>query len=799
MMKASRSWSKRWIRIRKSVLTVLLGSLSTTQAAAADIYVATNGTAPNDGSSWAAAYTNIQSALNAASNGDTIHLAGHRFVVTQELIWTSDGISVRGGYEADPGESFPGANNPTHWPTTITRSGGTAHRLLKIDGADNSTLEQVALSGGSSASGSALLIAGSSQNVRIYGCAITGNTYSASSIGTVTPPAIHVDTGTSVIFSNCVVRGNTGANSSGGGNAVGAGGGLYVLGSVTVLDSRILDNVVTAPNPRGGGVYVGGGTLTMRNVLVAGNQAAGAGGTQVKGGGGIYVAGGTVDMQNVTVADNVYEGIRQTGGTVAATNSIVWFNSVCDATGTVTFAYSNVGGHDYGGNNISADPLFTVGYYLDAGSPSTNAGSDTATSLGLAGYAKNADGDAYGPTETVNQGWHAAVGVLDLYVSPDGHDANDGDGPGPSEAFRTVGKALATARDNTRIHVATGTYSVASGEVFPLTLNDRVGLTIIGTNRQDTVLDAAGSGQRVATLSSALRACLQGITLTGGRPVADSPEYGGGIYLTGRSRGVLLSDCAVTNNSAGDNHQSGYGGGIAIAPNAEISADNVLVSGNVNNGRGVGNGYGGGFYNAGTLAVRDAVIRNNSVPTDGSGGGLYNSGIVDLRNVLLAGNAAQAQGDGLYIAGGAVVALNCTVANNAGEGMRRAGGTAAVTNSILWGNGVDSIGGVTLAWTCYENSTDHADGGGNLSNDPLFVDTTYYHLQSRAGTYTGGYFSGGTWAVSAATSPCIDTGNPASDYSREPQPNGRQVNLGAYGNTEVAAKSVARGTMFIFR
>ena len=39
------------------------------------------------------------------------------------------------------------------------------------------------------------------------------------------------------------------------------------------------------------------------------------------------------------------------------------------------------------------------------------------------------------------------------------------------------------------------------------------------------------------------------------------------------------------------------------------------------------------------------------------------------------------------------------------------------------------------------------------------------------------------------TSPCIDAGNPASDYSNEPQPNFARINMGAYGNTLEASKS----------
>lgn len=57
------------------------------------------------------------------------------------------------------------------------------------------------------------------------------------------------------------------------------------------------------------------------------------------------------------------------------------------------------------------------------------------------------------------------------------------------------------------------------------------------------------------------------------------------------------------------------------------------------------------------------------------------------------------------------------------------------------------------------------------------------------GCYTGGYFSGGAWSNALANSPLIDLGDPASDASLEPAPNGARVNMGAYGNTEVASKT----------
>ena len=45
------------------------------------------------------------------------------------------------------------------------------------------------------------------------------------------------------------------------------------------------------------------------------------------------------------------------------------------------------------------------------------------------------------------------------------------------------------------------------------------------------------------------------------------------------------------------------------------------------------------------------------------------------------------------------------------------------------------------------------------------------------------------WVKDAVNSPCIDAGDPKSEYKNEPKPNGGRVNMGAYGNTKEASKS----------
>ena len=49
--------------------------------------------------------------------------------------------------------------------------------------------------------------------------------------------------------------------------------------------------------------------------------------------------------------------------------------------------------------------------------------------------------------------------------------------------------------------------------------------------------------------------------------------------------------------------------------------------------------------------------------------------------------------------------------------------------------------------------------------------------------------SPGPWVQNDVTSSCIDTGDPTSDWSMEPEPKGERVDMGAYGGTTEASKS----------
>jgi hypothetical protein len=79
-------------------------------------------------------------------------------------------------------------------------------------------------------------------------------------------------------------------------------------------------------------------------------------------------------------------------------------------------------------------------------------------------------------------------------------------------------------------------------------------------------------------------------------------------------------------------------------------------------------------------------------------------------------------------------------------------------------------------------------GDGIINTDPLFADMTNkdFHLKSQAGRWNPTTLS---WVKDAVTSPCIDAGDPASDWRSELWPNGGRINLGGYGGTPEASMS----------
>ena len=308
---------------------------------------------------------------------------------------------------------------------------------------------------------------------------------------------------------------------------------------------------------------------------------------------------------------------------------------------------------------------------------------------------------------------------------------------------------------------------------------------------------------------------------------------GGGLFLNGSDAEIY--DSIIQDNSTGDTPDSfiygnGSGSGGGIWSNANLIIENTIINnnhtGDVGSAEDLGwgpSGSGGGIYHSGgQLLLFNSEIANNFTGNGGDGmtvydilplagnagdgGGIYSASLMmtqslcygnrtgnggDLINSTMiyypAGNGGD--GGGIFCSSGEI--KNCTISNNLtgqggvdlalgddgqdGEGSEvYTAIDTAITNTIIWNNTPGSIVGYDCNNISYSNISDGICSGsnGNISVDPLFLDSSNgnFHL--------------------LPISPCIDAGDPSSDYANEPQPNGGRINMGAYGNTSEAAITV---------
>ncbi|WP_235271234.1 disaggregatase related repeat-containing protein [Methanosarcina mazei] len=244
------------------------------------------------------------------------------------------------------------------------------------------------------------------------------------------------------------------------------------------------------------------------------------------------------------------------------------------------------------------------------------------------------------------------------------------------------------------------------------------------------------------------------------------------------------------------------GPGIQVQRSADVM--NVEIYDNL-----ITNTYGPGIWVIGTEGAYDKTltscyIHHNIFNGTGTNkniqwvGGVLGSG---FHNVLIENNVFE----GVHNA--AVVNMYMTYDNAGPSG---SGFTTTIRNNIIanttprltWnvregqGTGYGILNclpkshNMVVEYNCVYNSAagdyKNVNHPTDINVDPLFVDSKNgdYHLKSQTGRWTGS-----AWVKDSVSSPCIDAGNPSSDYSKEPEDNGNRANIGRYGNTIHASLS----------
>jgi predicted outer membrane repeat protein len=366
-----------------------------------------------------------------------------------------------------------------------------------------------------------------------------------------------------------------------------------------------------------------------------------------------------------------------------------------------------------------------------------------------------------------------------------------------------------------------------------------------------TIIDANGSGTVVVFPDDEDASCiLTGFVITGGDTSADgggiscpnggaititnctiagntTSENGGGLYS--RADPLTLIKCTFSGNSASDR-----GGGVFCLQGSLTLSDCTFTG----NWTALGDG-GGMFTKYGKLVLTDCTFSDNAAGNNGGGIGCdYND--VALTNCTFTGNSADHLGGAMFTSHYGTTATNCTFSSNSAE---RGGaictrrledgdmilsnctfnantaeeyggalynwywGNHFLTNCILWGN--SAIEGPQIAlvadgnasvdyccvqgglWNIYPGAGAVIDwGSSNIDADPCFADQAGgdYHLQSTAGRW---YANTTSWVIDDNDSPCIDAGDPNSDWTAELWPHGKRINMGAFGGTAQASMSTS--------
>ncbi|MEG4214283.1 Calx-beta domain-containing protein [Microcoleus sp. Pol14C6] len=210
---------------------------------------------------------------------------------------------------------------------------------------------------------------------------VTNSTVSGNKAGGGRGGGIHNREGGTVKVTNSTLSGNTATGPRSGFGYGAFGGGIYNdNGTVEVTNSTLSGNQVTKPSSSGAGIYNQAGTVTLTNSTLSGNIA-NPSTTEFDiivppgSGGGIW-NGGTVNVKNTIVAQN----IAATGPDVFGSFASGGYNLIGDGTGSTGF--TGVGDR-VGTAAAPIDPLLnpladnggsTQTVALQPGSPAINGG-----------------------------------------------------------------------------------------------------------------------------------------------------------------------------------------------------------------------------------------------------------------------------------------------------------------------------------------------------------------------------------------------------------------------------------------
>jgi len=422
-----------------------------------------------------------------------------------------------------------------------------------------------------------------------------------------------------------------------------------------------------------------------------------------------------------------------------------------------------------------------------------------------------------------------------IYVDVEG--PNDPGSGTLEDPFRRIQVAIDAVAAGDTVEIRPGLYTGPGN--YDLDPNGK-GITIRSSEPNNpyivdrTIIDPNLAGRGFFFISGEGPNCvISGLTIRNGLAADDS----GGAILCDNSN-PTITNCVIKSNAA-----DWYGGALfCYSSSPEIT--NCTITGN--------SGIDGGALEcwSGTSIIRNCVISDNTALNNGGAIDCYWEGQAELHNCTVVTNSAGTGGALRCVDEGKVTIQNSIIwSNDAAKGTQIAVESSPFCTSEVIISYSDVQGGISavhvdpcsiLSWDSSNIDIDPCFAEFDPNGDPNFGD---FHLQSTAGRWNptfyrvdlnsdgiinlvdfailaGVWLQGGDlpenldnsgtvdwmdlelfaqyylansyedgWLSDSSTSPCVDAGEPNSDWSAEPWPNGKRINMGAYGGTNQASKN----------